>query len=53
MYVITDVTNGCWNNQPKMGILCKKTARVGQKPLKSKPEKEKISMTNEILLMNK
>lgn len=32
----TDLTNGCWNNQPRMGILCKKTESVGQKPLRKK-----------------
>jgi len=30
-----DLIYGCWINQPRIGILCKKTASVGQKPLKS------------------
>lgn len=36
----TDLTNGCWNNQPRMGILCKKTESVGQKPLQKKKKKK-------------
>lgn len=34
---LTDVTKGCWNSWPSTGILCKKTARVGQNPLPDKP----------------
>jgi len=30
-----DLIYGCWNNQPRIGIFCRKTASVGQKPLKS------------------
>lgn len=29
-----DLKYGCWNNQPRIGILWRKTASVGQKPLK-------------------
>ena len=30
---ITDLTKGCWNSHPIIGIFCRNTARVGQKPL--------------------
>uniref|UniRef100_A0A6N2N0H9 Uncharacterized protein n=1 Tax=Salix viminalis TaxID=40686 RepID=A0A6N2N0H9_SALVM len=29
----TDLTKGCWNTHPRIGILCTKTDSVGQKPL--------------------
>jgi hypothetical protein len=32
----TDLKNGFCNTQPRIGILCKKTASVGQKPLHEK-----------------